>query len=138
MARRLSGKYRRPFELKGFRVIVEKRGHNNPCLSEATIKVEVGDKQYLSAGEGDGPVNALDLALRKALMTEFPQLRDVKLVDYKVRVLTARQGTAAKVRVLIESTDGKNEWGTVGVSDNLIEASWRALVDSLEYKLLKK
>jgi 2-isopropylmalate synthase len=138
MARRLSGKYRRPFELKGFRVSVEKRGHTDPCLSEATIKIEVGDKQYLTAGEGDGPVNALDLALRKALVTEFPQLQDVKLVDYKVRVLTAREGTAAKVRVLISSTDGKAEWGTVGVSDNLIEASWLALVDSLEYKLLKK
>ncbi len=136
LAKRLSGEYTRPFELKGFRVIVEKRGHDADCVSEATIKVEVGDRQYLMAGEGDGPVNALDVALRKALVGEYPELADVNLLDFKVRVLSAKEGTAAKVRVLIESGDGHKEWGTVGVSENIIEASWRALVDSLEYKLL--
>ncbi len=138
LSKRLSGKYKRPFELKGFRVIVEKRGHDADCVSEATVKIDVGGKHYLMAGEGDGPVNALDVALRKALVTEFPHLANVNLQDYKVRVLGGQEGTAAKVRVLIESGDGHTEWGTVGVSENIIDASWRALVDSLEYKLLKK
>ena len=87
--------------------------------------------------EGDGPVNALDSALRAALVRFYPQLKDVKLTDYKVRILDSTTGTAAKTRVLIESTDGKDEWGTVGASDNIIEASLQALVDSMEYALLK-
>jgi 2-isopropylmalate synthase len=138
LARRLSDKYRRQFQFKGFRVIVEKRGTDGDMVSEATVKVEVNGRTYLTVGEGDGPINALDVALRRGLETEFPQLADVRLLDYKVRVLEGREGTAAKVRVLIESGDGKSEWNTVGVSENIIEASWRALVDSLEYKLMKK
>jgi 2-isopropylmalate synthase len=138
LSARLGSKYKRPFDLEGFRVIVEKRGHDAECLSEATVKVNVGGRSHLMAGEGDGPVNALDVAVRKALRDEFPQLANVNLIDYKVRVLDAGEGTAAKVRVLIESGDGAKQWGTVGVSENIIEASWRALMDSLEYKLLKK
>ncbi|MBN1865880.1 citramalate synthase [Candidatus Sumerlaeota bacterium] len=138
LARRLKGKYKRPFSLKGFRVIVEKRGHDEDCISEATVKIDVGGRHYLMAAEGDGPINALDKAVRQALSHEYPQVADVNLRDYKVRVLDAEEGTAAKVRVLIESGDGKSEWGTVGVSENIIEASWRALVDSLEYKLISK
>ena len=88
-------------------------------------------------GEGDGPVNALDDALRKSLENFYPAIRDMHLVDYKVRVVNAREGTAARVRVIIESRDKKDIWGTVGVSENIIEASWQALVDSVEYKLQK-
>jgi len=88
-------------------------------------------------GEGDGPVNALDAALRKALLPTFPRLEEMHLVDYKVRVVNARAGTAARVRVVIESRDGADVWGTVGVSENVIEASWLALADSIEYKLFK-
>jgi 2-isopropylmalate synthase len=90
-----------------------------------------------TAAEGDGPVNALDNALRKALMQFYPKLREVKLDDFKVRVLEGKDGTAAKVRVLIESSDGADRWGTIGVSTNVIEASWLALIDSLKYKLMK-
>lgn len=90
-----------------------------------------------TVGEGDGPVNALDQALRKALTKFYPSLKDVRLTDFKVRVLDAKEGTAAKVRVLIESRDDKATWGTVGVSENILEASWEALVDSIDYKLLK-
>ena len=86
--------------------------------------------------EGDGPVNALDAALRKALRPAYPQIDEIKLEDYKVRILDGNQGTAARTRVLIVSTDGKNDWGTVGVSGNVIEASWLALVDAIEFKLL--
>jgi 2-isopropylmalate synthase len=89
------------------------------------------------AAEGDGPVNALDRALRKVLENVYPEIRGVHLTDFKVRVVNAAEATAAKVRVLIESTDGKCDWGTVGVHENLIEASWRALTDSVDYKLLK-
>jgi len=135
LVKKAVGKHRSFFQLEGFRVIVEKR--NNKLFSEATIKVRVDDKFEHTAAEGDGPVNALDNALRKALVKFYPQLRKVRLADYKVRVLDAKSGTGAKVRVLIESTDGKNEWGTVGISENILEASWQALVDSIEYRLLK-
>jgi 2-isopropylmalate synthase len=91
-----------------------------------------------TAAEGNGPVNALDNALRKALDTFYPELADVKLIDYKVRVLSAQEGTGANTRVLIESRDAETKWGTVGVSKNIIEASWQALVDSIDYKLLKE
>jgi 2-isopropylmalate synthase len=123
------------FDLEGFRVIVEKRGPEEPCLSEATIKVRVRDKTEITAAEGDGPVNALDLALRKVLLPFFPEIADVQLHDFRVRILDGRDGTAAKTRVLIESGDGRSTWGTVGVSENIIEASWEALVDSVEYAL---
>lgn len=126
-----------PFTVKGFRVIEEKR-ENGEIFSEATIKVEESNEFEHTAAEGDGPVNALDNALRKALVKFFPALKEVKLEDFKVRVLDEREGTAAKVRVLIESSDGKERWGTIGVSTNIIEASWLALIDSLKYKLAKE
>ena len=101
------------------------------------IKIKVGQQEEITADEGDGPVNALDKALRKALERFYPQVMDMKLTDYKVRVLDSRSATAAKVRVLIESTDSEEVWTTIGVSTDIIEASWQALVDSIEYKLLK-
>jgi len=131
------GLHRKFFELVGFRVIDEKREEKEKPLSEATIMVRVGGKLEHSAATGNGPVNAIDNALRKALEKFYPQLKQVKLIDYKVRVLAAGKGTAAKVRVLIESGDKVHKWGTVGVSENIIEASWQALVDSIEYKLLR-
>lgn len=124
------------FSLEGFRVIVEKRKHDEPCLSEATIKLNVDGEIGHTAGEGDGPVDALNDALRKALTPFFPVIEDVVLTDYRVRILDPEEHTAARTRVLIESTDGKSTWGTVGVSENIIEASWEALVDSVEYKML--
>ncbi len=131
-------KYQPFFTLEGFRVIVEKRGPEAPCLAEATIKVTVGGATEITAAEGDGPVNALDQALRKVLTAFYPEIADVRLRDFKVRILGGESGTAAKTRVLIESGDGKDIWGTVGVSENIIEASWEALVDSVEYVLYKK
>lgn len=129
--------YRTLFELEGFRVIVEKR-KDSPLISEATIKVKVGDHRVHTASEGNGPVNALDNALRKALEEIYPEIQKIKLEDYKVRVLDGQDGTGSKVRVLIESSDDKRRWGTVGVSPNIIEASWLALVDSIEYGLLRE
>lgn len=127
------------FDRIDYRVFTEKRKIDPHPLSEATVTVEVGGATEHTAGWGTGPVNALDKALRKVLPKYFPGkgLEDVRLLDYKVRVLTAAEGTAARVRVLIESGDGRNKWGTVGVSENVIEASWQALVDSIEYKLLR-
>jgi 2-isopropylmalate synthase len=127
------------FDRIDYRVFTEKRKIDPHPLSEATVTVEVGGATEHTAGWGTGPVNALDKALRKVLPKYFPGkgLEDVRLLDYKVRVLTAAAGTAARVRVLIESGDGRNKWGTVGVSENVIEASWQALVDSIEYKLLR-
>ena len=123
------------FDLVGFRIIVEKKEKAHP-VTEATIMVKVGDKVEHTAALGKGPVNALDNALRKALHKFYPVLKEMDLVDYKVRVLSTKDGTGAPTRVLIESSDGKRTWGTVGVSENIIEASWRALVDSIDYKLL--
>ena len=123
------------FDLDGFRVIVEKRGPSQPCLSEATVKLRVCGEEELTVAEGDGPVNALDKALRQALTRFYPEIASVQLTDFRVRILDPEETTAAKTRVLIESTDGKTSWGTVGVSENIIEASWEALVDSVEYKL---
>jgi len=137
LARKKIGRYKSFFDLEGFRVIVEKRENGLP-VTEATVKVKVDGVQELSASEGAGPVNALDSALRKALERFYPSLKDMKLVDYKVRVINPRTGTAAKVRVVIESQDKEDVWNTVGVSENLIDASWHALVDSIEYKLLKE
>ncbi len=125
------------FSLEGFRVITEKRGPQHQPLSEATIKVVVDSEKELTASEGVGPVNALDKALRKALIIFYPTLSEMRLVDYKVRVLETNKATEAAVRVLIESTDGTDSWGTVGVSQNVMEASWLALVDSISYKLMK-
>ncbi len=129
-------KYKKFFELEGFKVLVEKR-LDNRVLAEATIRVKVNKKERYMAAEGDGPVNALDNALRTALNEFYPSLAKMHLSDFKVRVLDAKSGTAAKVRVLIESQDETDSWTTVGVHENIIEASWHALVDSIEYKLLK-
>lgn len=137
LIKKILGTHRRFFELKGARVIVEKRREKEESISEATIKVSVDGKIEHTAAEGKGPVHALDGALRKALYRFYPKLRAMELLDYKVRVLTAEEGTAAPVRVLIESGDREIRWGTVGVSANIIEASWQALVDAIEYKLLK-
>ena len=117
---------------------VSVRGNDQRSICEATVKVDVDGEQAHTVAEGDGPVNALDAALRKALVQFFPQLQHVTLTDYKVRILDTAAGTAAKTRVLIESTDGKREWGTVGVSENIITASLHALVDSMEYALMGK
>jgi 2-isopropylmalate synthase len=136
LMRKAMGSHRPSFQLLGFRVIVEKKQELGLLLSEATVMVKVGDVVEHTAAVGAGPVNALDHALRKALEKFYPQLREVKLLDYKVRVLSATKGTESKVRVLIESGDHKDKWGTVGVSENIMEASWQALADSIEYKLL--
>ena len=125
-----------PFTVNAYHVSMRRDGKDNIC--EATVKVRVGDGQAHTVAEGDGPVNALDGALRLALGRFFPQLKNVQLTDYKVRILDTATGTAAKTRVLIQSTDGKRDWGTVGVSENIIEASLQALVDSMEYALLRK
>ncbi|OGP27382.1 MAG: citramalate synthase [Deltaproteobacteria bacterium GWA2_57_13] len=131
------GRRKKNFRLVGFRVIDEKRKENEPPISEATIMVEVDGVLEHAAAMGNGPVNALDMALRKALTKFYPSLKEVELLDYKVRVLSSGEGTAASVRVLIESGDKKEQWGTVGVSHNVIEASWQAVVDSIDYKLYK-
>jgi len=132
------GLHKRFFDLIGFRTIIEKRREGEEPTSEATIMVKVGGRIEHTAATGKGPVNAIDNALRKALDKFYPTLKNVKLHDYKVRVLTAGKGTSAKVRVLVESGDEEESWGTVGVSVNIIEASYQALVDSIEYKLLKE
>mgnify|MGYP001135813966 CR=1 FL=1 len=129
---------RKFFDLIGFRVIAEKRKMDEPTLSEATIMVKVGNNVEHTAATGNGPVNALDNALRKALERFYPELKKVKLKDYKVRVINSGRGTASKVRVLIESGDDEDVWSTVGVSENIIEASWQAMVDGIEYKLHKE
>ncbi|MBM3249539.1 MAG: citramalate synthase [Candidatus Omnitrophica bacterium] len=129
-------KYKKFFDLEGFRVVVEKAS-DKKITSEAIIKLKVKGSKEHTAAEGDGPVNALDNALRKALKDFYPTLSRMHLSDFKVRVLDEKAGTAAKVRVLIQSQDEKDTWSTIGVSENIIEASWQALVDSVEYKLLK-
>ncbi|HRR06619.1 MAG TPA: citramalate synthase [Victivallales bacterium] len=138
LAQKVLKKHKPFFELDGFRVIVEKRSKGEKCISEATIKLNVKGEKELTAAEGDGPVNALDHALRKALIRFYPEIEKVHLSDFKVRIIDGKDGTASKIRVLIESSDGKESWGTVGVSENIIEASWEALVDSVEYQLFKK
>ena len=136
MVRRALGTYEDLFKLVSFRTINRKTGEAAE-ESEAIVKIEVDGQIYHTVAEGDGPVNALDQALRKGLDVVFPSIRQVHLEDYKVRVLASGDGTAAKVRVLIESSDGQDAWGTVGVSENIIEASWIALADSLHFKLMK-
>jgi 2-isopropylmalate synthase len=134
--KKAAGLYVPKFERLSYRVNVEVGASGQP-VTEATVKARVGDEVTHTVSEGDGPVNALDGALRKALQPFYPNLAQMQLVDYKVRVVNARAGTAARVRVVIESRDGDDVWGTVGVSENIIEASWLALVDSIEYKLFK-
>lgn len=137
LMRKALGTLRHYFSVIGFRVIDTKLKEDDKPLSEATIKVKVGGRIEHTAAEGDGPVNALDNALRKALEHFYPQLKEMKLLDYKVRVLPTGHGTASITRVLIESGDEDSRWGTVGVSDNIIDASYHALVDALLYKLVK-
>ena len=138
LVERLAGRHRLWFDALGFHVSVSgKLGQDRATSTEATIKLKVDGVLEHTVSEGDGPVNALDGALRKALEGHYPRLKEMNLVDYKVRVINARAGTAARVRVVIESKDHDDVWGTVGVSENVIEASWLALVDSFEYKLAK-
>jgi len=129
-------KYKSFFELEGFRVVIEKIS-NKKITSEAIIKLKVKGVKEHTAAEGDGPINALDNALRKALKEFYPALAQMHLSDFKVRVLDEKAGTASKVRVLIQSQDESDNWTTIGVHENIIEASWQALVDSIDYKLLK-
>ena len=138
--------YQSPFELVDFMVVMEKRrrqGQRNAededSLCEAMVKVSVGGEVKHTVAEGNGPVNALDQALRKGLLEFYPSLENVELTDYKVRVVSQGPGgTGAVVRVLVESTDGNSNWATIGASTNIIEASWQALADSLEYALLQR
>jgi 2-isopropylmalate synthase len=132
-----------PFVVDSFHVSMRRdvpmhRGDEGKAVCEATVKVRVADEVAHTVAEGDGPVNALDSALRLGLARFFPELKAIQLTDYKVRIIESSGGTAAKTRVLIESSNGKDEWGTVGVSDNIIEASLQALVDSMEYALIRK
>ncbi len=138
LVERLAGRHRPGFDVMGYHVSVSgKLGREASTSTEATIKLRVGETLEHTVSEGDGPVNALDAAVRKALEGHFPRLKEMHLVDYKVRVINARAGTAARVRVVIESQDSQDVWGTVGVSENVIEASWLALADAFEYKLSK-
>ncbi len=136
LIKKVTGQFEEPFKLESLRVSIEKN-RSGPSTSQATIKISVGDDYEITAAEGDGPVNALDNALRKALTKFYPEIAEMGLVDFKVRVIDGSDGTAAKVRVQIESRDSKEIWTTVGVSENIIEASWQALVDSVQYKLSK-
>lgn len=136
LLQRLLSPKKPPFELDGFRVIIEKRGPTEKCLSAATLKVRVnGQESEITAAEGEGPVDALDKCLRKTLATFFPQVSKMRLRDFKVRIIDGSVGTAAHTRVLIDSTDGQREWSTVGLSENIIEAAWQALQDSVEFFL---
>ncbi len=137
LMRRALGMQRKFFKVEGFRVMNNKYRMDKTPFTEATIRLFVGGHEVHTASLGDGPVNALDRALRKALTRFYPKLSEMELADYKVRVLSGEHGTGANVRVLIESKDKDCQWGTVGVSINIIEASWQALVDSINYKLMK-
>ena len=137
LIRRAAGTYKQFFRLESFRVISEKR-EDGQVATEATVKIHAGGSRMIATAEGNGPVNALDRALRLAIGRMFPALSDIELTDYKVRVLDEKKGTAAVTRVLIETSDGEKSWGTIGVSENIIEASWQALVDSIEYGLMHK
>ncbi len=135
--RKAFGQFEDYFQLKNLKLIIEK-GEDDNITAEAMVKITIGEQSYHTASDGDGPVNALDNTLRKALTEVYPEIIDMHLSDYKVRVLNGNAGTAAKVRVLIESADQTSKWSTVGVSENIIEASWQALVDSINYMLFKK
>jgi 2-isopropylmalate synthase len=139
LVRREAGQLRPPFDLEGYRVVVERRVEDGDGtdLSEATVRLRVDGERLLAVGEGVGPVHALDQALRRALADRHPELEAVRLVDYKVRILDGRAGTRAVTRVLITSADGEGEWTTVGVSDDIVTASWEALADGVTYGLLR-
>lgn len=136
LMRRVQPGYRAPFELLDFTVLVESRWGRG-LVSEAMVKLRIGDEIIHTAAEGNGPVNALDGAVRRALLPVYPELRNAHLTDYKVRILDEKEGTGARVRVLIDSADDGHTWSTVGSSTNIIQASWQALVDSLEYAILR-
>ena len=131
MLRREAGGYESLFRLESFRVTTEKRADGG-IETEATVKIWIDGKRYLRTAEGNGPVNALDKALRDAITELHPHLSDIELVNYKVRILDEHHGTGAVTRVLLDSSDGERVWGSIGVSENIIEASWEALVDSLD------
>ena len=137
LTKKLEKTYKNFFILKNYRVSVEKN-KDGDFISQATVKLDVNGKEEYTVAEGGGPVDALDKCLRKALIKFYPEIQSVILTDFKVRVINSNANTAAKVRVLIESKDKKSSWGTIGVSDNIIDACWQALSDSIEYKLLKK
>ena len=137
LVRKALGTHKQYFKLESFRVIMEKR-EDGKVMTEATVKIHVGGRRLIATAEGNGPVNALDRAIRIAIGRSFPALKDIELTDYKVRVLDEKKGTAAVTRVLIETSDGEKSWGTIGVSENIIEASWLALVDSIEFGLSHK
>ena len=130
-------KIKHPFELISYRVIVERDETENKLISEATVKIKIKNEIHHVVAESHGPVGALDRALRQALEKDFPEIKDISLSDFKVRILDSAEGTDARIRVQIESSDSKEIWGTVGASDNIIEASWEALKDSVEYKILR-
>jgi 2-isopropylmalate synthase len=135
LIRKETGDYEPLFRLESWRVIVEKRADGH-VETEATIKIFVDGERYVRTAEGNGPVNALDRALRSAIGERYPHLRDVHLVNFKVRILDESKGTGAVTRVLLDASDGSGTWGAIGVSENIIEASWEALVDSLEAGML--
>lgn len=137
LLREATGNLEEVFTVESYKIIVE-RSADSKSVSEAIVKLKIGEERVFTAAEGNGPVNALDNALRKALEQYYPSITDMHLADYKVRVIDEKNATAAKVRVLIESSDRKNSWSTVGVSENVIEASWQALVDSMRYALIGK
>jgi 2-isopropylmalate synthase len=129
------GRQKTFFEVENYRVIVER--HDNQLWSEATVKLTVNGEAMHTVAESTGPIGALDKALRLALEKAYPQLREMSLRDYKVRILESNQGAGSRTRVLIESGDGDRIWGTVGVSDNIVDASWEALRESVEFKLMQ-
>ncbi len=137
LIQKILGRHKPSFDLIEYHCTYRRSGSGSFQTCEATVKLGVGGVNEYTVAEGDGPVNALDRALRKALRPFYPRIDEIELQDYKVRIIASQKGTAAGTRVLIESTDGKESWGTVGVSNNIIEASWLALVDSLEYKLMR-
>ncbi len=137
LVRRLTGRWSDPFRILAFRTINERYEHASEAISEATVRLAVDGRMEHTVASGDGPVHAIDRALRRGLETFFPELAEVVLLDYKVRVLVSDQGTESRVRVLVESGDGEARWGTVGVSANVVDASLAALVDAFEYKLLR-
>jgi 2-isopropylmalate synthase len=132
LMRKEAGSYEPLFRLESWRVLVEKRA-DGKVVTEATIKIWLGGERYVRTAEGNGPVHALDAALRDAIGELHPHLREIELVNFKVRILDETKGTGAVTRVLIDASDGHDTWGTIGVSENVIAASWDALVDSLEY-----
>lgn len=137
LVRKALGLYKKEFYVVSAKTVVEKKKEDEDSVSEATVEVQVDGITENTSASGNGLVNALDGALRKALVKFFPEVKEVKLLDYRVRVVSTQKGTDSVVRVLVESTDGKDSWSTVGISENIVEASWKALVDSIDYKLSK-